>query len=295
MKPDPDAKPLKFDDLKSVFSVDLLDALSNNRPPQEGALRSAAAICEDPDSFVATAAKRRRLINREIKKLQEERMKLSNEANVRITLRNACNTISAPIRRVPLDVIREITLHALDDHPSGAWKSSPMTLARVCSAWRIRALDHDSIIKYTRLVQKWFLRATYSPKSFFLYVDCGIPTGAPSHNLKLFLKAIGPSLTRLIHLGIGSHDWAELMMHFTNIELDVSELQKLDFLGQVSVGQLHSLTKLASINERITIFKDAKLLITLTATQEIRAFMPSFEFIPWNQLSDISIMEHFTQ
>ncbi|KAF5322408.1 hypothetical protein D9619_001309 [Psilocybe cf. subviscida] len=188
-----------------------------------------------------------------------------------------------------------------------------MALTRVCSAWRsavlsspplwatlylrVKSIDHDSIFESVRTVQNWFLRASGAPKKFCLYVDCPIPSGTPSYTFQLFLKAINPSLVGLTCLAIGSRNWARLMMQFVDIEWDVSQLQRLEILGQYSSAEnpylAEEMTKLASVAERITLFKNAKHLTTMVSAQQTRAFGPSFAFLPRGQLTDISIQEGF--
>lgn len=288
-----------------------MDALYHNKPPTEGTLRSIAAIRRNPESLVAASIERRKCISREIKQLQEEKERLSNVEKVRATIRSACDAASAPIRRLPLDVIREIAVFALDEHPSVSSKSSPMTLSRVCSAWRyvvlssprlwstlyltINTVDQDSIVRHAGTVQNWFQRACGAPKRFFLYVACPIATGTPSYHFHLFLKAIGPSLSGLRCLGIGSKNWPNLMAQFVDVTWDVSNLESVELLGQVANRDNsrldHEMAKLASLADRITLFKKAKNLAKVVALQELWAFPLASAFLPWQQIVDISLQE----
>lgn len=100
-------------------------------------------------------------------------------------------------------------------------------------------------------------------------------------------------MSRIHRLGIGSQDFAGLMHHFAGIDWDLSNLRRLDILGQKNFDPalIEDGMSLESVMGQITIFEKSSLLTTVVALQEISIYLDQLAFIPWKQITDIYVDE----
>ncbi|KAF5321286.1 hypothetical protein D9619_001312 [Psilocybe cf. subviscida] len=308
------AAPLdrNWEALKCILPENIVGELSSNHPPCTAAFQFAKAVSADPSALLQATKLRVCKLDEEIGKLQAEKAILADESFVRDSLKELCGAISSPIRRIPDDIIREILQHVTKDtsHPSPERNSAPLSLARVCSAWRsvalssprlwstlylrIKDISHHGIKRYYQAVETWFHRAQTLPLQLFLYFDFdetpAKPTPFSSYIISIFLNAVAPWTSRIHRLGIGSQDWAGLMQHFAGIDWDLSNLRRLDILGQKNFDPdlIEDGMPLESAMKRISIFQKSSLLTTVVAVQEISVYLDQLAFIPWRQITSIS-------
>lgn len=297
--------------LHQVLPSAVLDALKNNEPPKQNVLLAVKAFRENPASFSSIVDKRIDELNKKINALQREKDQLSNSDNIRRAIEETYATIYTPFRTIPRDILREIARHSSDTHPSPGRNQSPMNLTHVSSAWRsvvtnspnlwttlylrIQKIDYDSLVQHMQVIQTWFQRAGSLPTQLFIYVHCKLgPKNNTSYNFRMFLKALSPWASRIRRLGIGGCYWVNLISNFVDIEWNLSNLVRLDFLGQLEdmPGALDDeMNELGSILDRITLFRAAKHLTTLVASQEMSFRPDSFAFLPWGQLQHLTLEE----
>jgi len=111
----------------------LTELLRTNDPPPELATDAATAIR-------LKSMEDLRQIEAEIKLLKEKRNHIQKSIDT-------CNTILSPVRRLPLDIFREIFYHCLptDRNPIMSAVEAPMLLTRVCGLWRSIAFSSPRI------------------------------------------------------------------------------------------------------------------------------------------------------
>lgn len=161
---------------------------------------------------------------------------------------------------------------------------------------KVKTVDTAYLIKQTQMAETWFRRAAPLPINLILYVDCRIVRKKNAlYNFSQFLKAIAQWTPRLRRLGIGGQHWTNLMANFVDIEWDLNDLRELDILGQLAkdedVLQDDMHRTLASLQERLILFRNAKRLVSVVASQEVTFFLESFAFIPWSQILHVSMVE----
>ena len=111
----------------------LTELLRSNDPPPELATDAATAI-------LLKSMEDLRQIEAEIELLKEKRNHIQKSIDT-------CNTILSPVRRLPLDILREIFYHCLptDRNPIMSAAEAPMLLTRVCGLWRSIAFSSPRI------------------------------------------------------------------------------------------------------------------------------------------------------
>ncbi|KAF5321281.1 hypothetical protein D9619_001315 [Psilocybe cf. subviscida] len=297
--------------LNQILPSEVLNALSNN--DSQDVIRTVKVFRENPASLSSVIDRRIDDIDKRISALELEKSQLGSSEGLRLAIEETYATICAPLRTIPRDILREIAHHSLDAHPSPARNHSPMSLTHVSSVWRsvvadspslrttlylrIQQANLDSLVKHLQVVQTWFHRAGSLPVQLFIYVDRTLGHKRnTAHNFRMFLKALAPWASRIRHLGIGGRHWVNLITKFVDIKWDLSDLVWLDFLGQmadcVPVCSRNEINELASICDKVTLFRTAKRLTTVVASQELSVHLQAFSFLPWSQVQHITLEEH---
>jgi len=169
--------------------------------------------------------------------------------------RLVCNTVLAPVRSLPVEIIQEIAIHCLPEHPSGSRRNVPVSMSQVSSAWRNAVISQPklwsvlsieveysaSLVRCASAINAWFPRAKGRPLSLYLFVDS---IGGPMDDDDIaigmidyaeFFVSIYPWLQRVSHLALGS-------MWMTDI---------IDLLGNTYLPHLKRLTLLKASEEDI--------------------------------------------
>ncbi|KAF5322056.1 hypothetical protein D9619_001320 [Psilocybe cf. subviscida] len=297
--------------LNKVLPSEVLNALSNNDPPKQDVIRTVKAFRDSPASLSSVVDKRIGDIDKQISALLQEKSQLRNSNNVRLAIEETYTTICAPFRLIPLDILREIARHSLDAHPFARRNRALMNLTHVSSKWRsvvtrspnfwttlhlhINKADFDSLVKHLEVVQTWFCRAGSLPIRLYLYVGCKLlPEDSTAHHFRMFLKALAPWSSRICHLGIGGRNWVNLITKFADIKWDLSTLVRLDLISYTDGGSnawAPAMNELASVSDKITLFRAAKRLTTLGASLELSPYIRSFGFLPWKRIQHLTLEE----
>ncbi|PPQ90854.1 hypothetical protein CVT25_007389 [Psilocybe cyanescens] len=114
---------------------DFDDLTRNNDRPSDKALAAVKNLLVGPTKQLEDIDAEMHRLEEAMRELQEKRVKIDNSVR-------HYKCISAPIRRIPPDILFKIFRHCQPTHrnPTMAASEAPMLLTRVCSRWRSIAL-----------------------------------------------------------------------------------------------------------------------------------------------------------
>ncbi|KAF8963654.1 hypothetical protein BDZ97DRAFT_1919652 [Flammula alnicola] len=285
------------------YPPDIISSLSNNAPLTESEVKAVR-------SFRAAPAVALAKIREQIEGLERHARDLKEEAALHANKVKACDMILAPIRRVPLDVLREIIHHSMPKHPAPSRYHGPLPLGRVCSTWRAVVLSSPrlwttlflaiqsptQLEQYIELVKEWFSRAKGLPLSFYFYFTRDLWNARYreylAHNLKVFLMSITPAITHVRRLGIGCPRICNIRQCFMPVRWDLRELERLDFLS----SRAYCSEYLANFDDdeiaamgAVTLFDATPSLTTAVVDQVFVSASELPDVLPWSQLTHVVI------
>jgi hypothetical protein len=189
------------------------------------------------------------------------------------------NTILAPIRRLPVEILIEVFMLCIDYSVSSfSPRHSPLLVAQVCRGWRQVAISAQKLwtsitVTYYRpssaQAKLWMSRASSSPLTIRL--DSVYPQPG-------YIEKIQPVIAVLVqHCDQWRH--LELSIHHTMVPCLSSIKQRLPWLESLQIQRPTSFRKL-------DIFEVAPRLRNLSLGP---LFSPTGLKVPWHQLTDLTI------
>ncbi|KAF9533743.1 hypothetical protein CPB83DRAFT_407325 [Crepidotus variabilis] len=128
-----------------------------------------------------------------------------------------CEITLSVFRRVPVEILQEISIYATPSQPSLVTDQAPVSLAHVCRIWRKAVLglpvlwkelyleidlhipNDWAMHKYQCMVRNWYRRAGSHQLSLHLYTPSGTPEIQASRKsfTKFFLNPLRPFFLRI--------------------------------------------------------------------------------------------------
>ncbi|CAA7270400.1 unnamed protein product [Cyclocybe aegerita] len=285
-------------------------AIRNNHAPPKATVRSALALRDEPATAVPQFYAKLATLDAEIHELEKQKSVLQLEAEPHRRKLEACNTLLAPIRRVPFDIIREIARLTLPYQPAANVKNAPLSLCQVSSAWRKAALslpelwttlylvveDLLSTRRYHQRVVEWFERARGRPVSLYLCFSFQRPhVGSAKHAYGRFLHKLRPSVPQIRHLRIVSKSLKDALPCFENAHWPLDGLESLELHGHDSESMEWMMEDTMDGPQvpfpAMTLFKTATNLRSLTVENDFYFTLGAPELIPWAQLTTVRMTE----
>ncbi|KAJ7062301.1 hypothetical protein C8F01DRAFT_1137114 [Mycena amicta] len=213
---------------------------------------------QDIKDVIVKGTNRLHQLDSEIAELQKTMDKLVDERQLVHSDIEAHQALLSPLRRVPIDVIREIFVACLpeDRHCVMSAQEAPVLLGRICSSWRAIALSTPSLWSTIHIAEPWLSR--YSPATSFPRIATLFAarleaatewlsrSGSMPLSISIFLGALYthypqqsvPDQTPLLDLVVShSRRWRSVHFH-----IPITHLQHLAKLGPEDVPMLQSIT-----------------------------------------------------
>ncbi|CAA7263741.1 unnamed protein product [Cyclocybe aegerita] len=217
--------PIKPSKLTHLFPLNaqidypnaIVESLKDNTPPSTTVVSITREFRETQAKAVAATEDEIASLDAQILALRTRRAELIKKASPEWMKLNACDAVLSVIRRLPMEIVQEIALHARPLQPWPTRRDSPMSLSHVCKDWRNAALSMPQLwsemylevdVNYNALqrilsVNEWFPRAKSCPLSLHLYIN---DDGAVNdHDMQHFVHALWPMLQNVHKLSIGAY------------------------------------------------------------------------------------------
>ncbi|KDR79279.1 hypothetical protein GALMADRAFT_243203 [Galerina marginata CBS 339.88] len=297
------------------YPPEMASALASNSPPPEDAVHATKAFRQEPAEALRSIESRISDIDKQMESLRREKISLRADTTPHRIRLKACDTVLSPIRRVPLDILREITLYALPKHPAPYRGSVPLSVSHVCSAWRSAALSSPRLWTtlflelwegrrdlgiYEELLGEWFKRAKGLPLSVFMHFDLDSDDCAEHlAGYRSVLRSFAPFAPRVRHLGIGAPYVSTIFALFLDMDpdWDLRSLERLDLFSPSAdfcneeFGQEGF--ELGAV-EPVVIFNQAPLLHKLAIKKTLISDSDVSNVVPWSRLTNVHIEEGLT-
>ncbi|KAJ3502306.1 hypothetical protein NLJ89_g8949 [Agrocybe chaxingu] len=292
------------------FPEEVLSAFKTNQPPPEVAVEKALTLREHPAALISEFDAKLADLDAQVKELEKEKNELEKVALPHRRKLQICDTVLAPIRHVPFDIIREIARSTLPDYPTATTKDAPLSLCQVSSAWRTAALsipelwttlyislkDVLSISRYKRRVIQWFERAKRRPVSLFIYFDFPVThmeTAKQAYGI--FLRRIRSHVSQIQHLGVSAETLRDILPCFKDAGwaldgLKTLELQDKEF-ASLDWATFGTRPEPDVVLPSMDVFKSAASLRSLIIEGDFYMRTGANPLIPWAQLTVVKLTE----
>lgn len=224
-------------------------ALWNNDPPTSQAIQTALALRIEPaekvtriDAQAAALAQQIASLEAQLQDLKVSQDALEKEAAPHRTMIRACDAVTSPIRRLPLELLSEITRHAMPTYPKPCKDQAPLLLCAVSSAWRSAILSSTDLwstlyIPLKRSSQLWYFadttcwwcqRAKERPLTLYLDFATVHDEGAV-RCLPSYLPDLSRVMSKVRHLGLGGID--KVLPYLVHAPWTLDRLESLYLIG----------------------------------------------------------------
>ncbi|CAA7270396.1 unnamed protein product [Cyclocybe aegerita] len=255
----------------------------------------AAAMYKDWKRYAKTRAKRACIAGRH------------NPTSSRQTLK-AVPQVAEAMRRVPFDILCDIALYALPNHPRPFQNAAPLSFCQVSSDWRMAALstpklwstlflevrDIEELKIYEKRVIEWFRRAKSRPLSFYIYFESSDDIIDAKDSVPLMLESWSCLMPQVRQLGIGA-DWTvDILHHFCNLSWELPTLEYLDFFNSAVYGYNEpGLYSDATIPFVAALRHRTPKLLSVAVNDVFITVAGGEKLLPWSQLTQVMQVGEF--
>ncbi|CAA7270432.1 unnamed protein product [Cyclocybe aegerita] len=250
------------------------------------------------------------VVEEQMEELKKQHTQLTRKLAPYRTAMRAFDAISSPFRRLPFDIIYEISQWCLPDQPSAVRRQAPLSLCQVSTGWRKAVLasprmwstlhvsrsDIDSFRRVRDMSKEWLRRAKGS-LSLFLTFD--IPLDFDTRTVRAeqlysFLQVFADLAPQVRHLSL-SADWIpDLLDHLGEMEWSFTMLHHLSLRSTQADFYNPRLDHGSAEGEFVapmSVFMDAPSLCSLEISKEFITTPGALAIFPWSTLTSLKLSE----